>query len=456
MNRKEIWLKAILESAAEISKLGRAHSGGLLGPADLLLSEQRAAEPQRQRLDAFRRAVANLLTQVNNYLDLSNIESGQFQLEKADFDLKHLLEQTLDKMAAPARARQFTLKLVVVPGIPRTLAGDPTRLHQILANLLQQAVQFGDSGEIRMTAEADAANPCRVHFSMKFSGSPVPDEQAESIVLCRTLLREMGGELCVYNEAGESKAFTFDVLFAAATRTQTAPAAKPERLKMLIAEDSEDSRFLLQEFLKRGPYEVTFAANGKIAVEAALSQQFDLILMDIQMPVMDGLAATRLIREAEQRAGRTPVPVLALTAHTRKADIDLSLAAGCNAHLSKPISKSGLLETLQKFSPKIRVPDVSIPVGMEEAARRYILAKKNDVPRLQGMVEAGEFETLREVARDLRGTGSSFGFPDLTRLGGLMESSAKEGNAEELGEQLLEMSRYVQEASVGAEALLQR
>jgi len=350
------------------------------------------------------------------------------------------------------------LKLVVVPGIPRTLAGDPTRLQQIVANLLNNAMQFANGEEIRMTAEADAGNPCQVHFSVTFSGTGMPDDQREGIGLCRTLLHEMGGELCLHNEPGELKAFTFDVRFAPATKAQTAAAAKPELLKILIAEDSEDSRFLLQEFLKRGPYEVTFAANGKIAVEAALSQRFDLILMDIQMPVMDGLTATRLIREAEQRAGRAATPLLALTAHTRKADIDLSLAAGCNAHISKPISKSGLLETLQKYAPKScgtgAPAGVSIPPGMEQAARRYILAKKDDVPRLREMIEAGEFERLREVARDLRGTGSSFGFPDLTRLGGLMECSAKEGKAEELGAQLLEMSRYVQEASAGVEGVL--
>jgi CheY-like chemotaxis protein len=454
-DRKEIWLKAILESAAEISKLGRAQSGGALGVGDLLLSDQRASQPQRERLDAFRRAVANLLTLVNNYLDLSNIESGQFELEKIDFDLKLLLEQTVERMAAAARGRNLMVKLAA-SGIPRTLAGDPTRLQQIVANLLKNAVQFADAGEIRLTAEANAANPCQVHFGIAFSGSGMPDDQREGIGLCRTLLREMGGELCLRNSPDEAKAFTFDVRFAPCMAVQPEPAPQPELLKILIAEDSEDSRFLLQEFLKRGPYDVTFAANGKIAVEAALSRQFDLILMDIQMPVMDGLAATRLIREAELRAGQSPTPVLALTAHTRKADIDLSLAAGCNAHLSKPISKSGLLETLQKYSPKVSVPDVSIPVGMEEAARRYILAKKNDVPRLRGMVEAREFDRLSEVARDLRGTGSSFGFPDLTRLGGMMESSAKDGNAEDLAAQLLEMSRYVQEASAGVEVLVQR
>jgi CheY-like chemotaxis protein len=469
-NRKEVWLKAILESAAEISQLGRAaraHSDALgarvLGVEDMLLSDQRATEPQRERLEAFRRAVANLLRLVNNYLDLSNIESGQFELEKVDFDLKLVLEHTLDKLGAAARAKNLVLKLALVPGIPRTLNGDPIRLQQILANLLNNALQFADGGEIRVTAQPGEASACQVHFSVTFSGTGMPRDQRDGLGLCRTLLREMGGELFLRNAPGEAKAFTFDVRFAAGlaanvAKAQEVPAAKPELLKILIAEDSEDSRFLLQEFLKRGPYEVTFAENGKTAVEAALSRQFDLILMDIQMPVMDGLAATRLIRNAEQRAGRAPTPLLALTAHTRKADIDLSLAAGCNAHISKPISKSGLLETLQKYSAKIRVPavpvGVSIPAGMEEAARRYILAKKNDVPRLRQMVEQREFDRLGEVARDLRGTGSSFGFPDLTRLGGMMESSAKSGNADDLAAQLLEMSKYVQEASAGVEVLL--
>jgi CheY-like chemotaxis protein len=356
--RKETWLKAILDSAAEISRLGKAvrtHSNAARGLADLLEetdSRGEVQEPQRRRVDAFRRAVANLLTQVNNYLDLSNIETGEFQLETFDFDVKVLVDQTLAKLAPEAEARELRFRSVLVPGIPRTLSGDAVRLQQILANLLSNAIQLASGEEISLTVAADESNRCHLHFEVKFSGTALPDDNLEGFGLCRILLRQMGGEVCIQSEPGKGNSFAFDVRLSPSLRTtMAAQQAQPQLMKILVAEDSEDSRFLLQEFLRRGPYEVTFAENGKIALDAALSQQFDLILMDIQMPVMDGLTATRLIREAEERDGRAHVPLLALTAHTRKADIDLSLAAGCNAHVSKPISKSGLLETVQKYAP---------------------------------------------------------------------------------------------------------
>jgi CheY-like chemotaxis protein len=360
-NRKEKWLQAILESAAQISQLGRAvrSNAGLplglpLGVAGLYeefdkRTVQDLREPQRQRVEAFRRAVASLLTRVNNYLDLAHIDTGHFQMEKADFDLKLVLEQTLEKMCVPAQAKDLILKLVLLQGMPKILSGDPGRLQQILANLLDNAIEDADDGEIRLTAGADASNIYRVHFGVLFRATGLLDDKSEGIRLCRALLRQMGAELNLRSAPGADSEFFFDVQFAPAETARTTAPNPPDAAKILIAEDSEDSRFLLQEFLKRGPYQVTFAENGKVALEAALAQPFDLILMDIQMPVMDGLTATRLIREVEQREGRVPVPLLALTAHTRKADIELSLAAGCNAHISKPVSKSGLLDTIQKY-----------------------------------------------------------------------------------------------------------
>jgi CheY-like chemotaxis protein len=366
--RKETWLKAILDSAAEISRLGKAvrtHSNAARGIADLLHeidTRSESQEPQRRRVEAFRRAIDNLLTQVNNYLDLSNIETGEFQLETVDFDVKVLIDQTLAKLAPEAEARELRFRSVLVPGIPRTLAGDAVRLQQILANLLSNAVQFAIGQEIRLTVAADECNRLRLHFEVAFNANAIPEHNREGIGLCHILLRQMGGELRILREPETGSSFSFDVLLSPASHTGiTAPPAQPQLMKILVAEDSEDSRFLLQEFLKRGPYAVTFAENGKVALDAALAQQFDLILMDIQMPVMDGLTAARLIREAEERAGRAHVPLLALTAHTRKADIELSLAAGCNAHVSKPISKSGLLETVQRYAP----PTTPVPADLD-------------------------------------------------------------------------------------------
>jgi CheY-like chemotaxis protein len=232
-------------------------------------------------------------------------------------------------------------------------------------------------------------------------------------------------------------------------------AADERKLRLLIAEDSDDNRFLLEEYLKAEPYEITFAENGALAVDKALSQPFDLILMDVQMPVMDGLSAARLIRESEKRTGRNPVPLLALTANAHGEDVGLSKAAGCNAHVSKPISKQDLLNTVRKFTRrnaahKDEAEDlaISIPSGLEQAAIRYIRSRKNEVGRLQELARAEDFEAVRSLAHNIKGTGTSYGFPNLTRLGRLIEVASIEGDAGALGEQLLELARYVEEAEV--------
>jgi CheY-like chemotaxis protein len=295
----------------------------------------------------------------------------------------------------------------------------------------------------------------------------------------------MGSELVTHSQPDGGSSFSFDILCASDSQQSAAPIDVTEEMqvtevmavqesnkaeipeppkiepqvtaadliKILIVEDSEDSRFLLQEFLKKGPYEITFAENGRIAVEAVTSKTFDLILMDIQMPVMDGLAATRLIRELERKQGRTKTPLLALTSNARKADIELSLAAGCDAHVLKPISKMELLNTVRKYAPaqstRVTPPlvELNIPHGLEDAAKRYISSKIEDMPRLMRYLEAGEFEQLRILAHDIKGIGTSYGFPNLTWLAGQIETAANEKNSTDLSNRMLELFRYTKDAA---------
>jgi CheY-like chemotaxis protein len=367
---QQIWLQAMLESAAELSTASRAirtPANAASGIADLLW-EQHLGQTEREPVEVFRSAVTSLLNRANEILELSNLESGRFELEHIDFDLRSIVDRALRAIGAKAQAKRLTLKSKLSPGLPGTITGDPIRLRQILANLLDKAVTLGQKGEIAISVDWQSTSQTQLHFEVTYNGI-----QAETSIagylgrtgltsdLCRKLALKMGGKLDWRSEPGKGGAFTFDVDFACGSHEKCAErttAAKPasaasahQLVRLLIAEDSEDSRFLLREFLKKGPYELTFAENGKEAMDAAGSQPFDLILMDIQMPVMDGLTATRLIREGEREAGRPATPLLALTGNARKADIELSLAAGCNAHVLKPISQSELLKTIQRYAP---------------------------------------------------------------------------------------------------------
>ena len=599
----------------------RTPMNAILGMADLLW-ESDLESFQRRYVEVFRRAGANLLTLVNDILDLSKIESGQFELEQIDFDLNEVFDQTLQMIRPKTNAKGITLTASIQPGLPCALMGDPTRLQQIISNLLGNAVKFTEAGEIRFAVAADTANPHRLLFEVSDSGIGIPASRLEDIFndftqaessttrrfggtglglgICRRLVNRMGGELDVRSEAGKGSCFTFDAIFSPSSQAklprpeltsglsgrrvliiddiytnrlifaemcrvwgmkavecdgastalsalETAiqngetmdliivdrfmretdglelvsqirkicpqvpflmitsdnvpgdqtralqlgiteyavkPVRRPEllrlivkilgaadrtkaerlaatnnalhqpdfKIRLLIAEDSEDNRFLMEEYLKRGPYEIRFVENGQLAVEAAGSGSYDLILMDMQMPVMDGLTATRLIREAEQKEQRQAVPLVALTANARQEDVQLSRAAGCNAHVSKPISKRELVRSIDEYARRagpVSTPSsltINIPAGLEEGAKRYIKSRKSEIPRLFALVTQQNFEQVRILAHNMKGTGTSYGFPDLTRLGRLMEASAKNQNGSELGQQLPELEKYVNAA----------
>jgi PAS domain S-box-containing protein len=609
--------RAKTDFLSAISHEIRTPMNAILGMADLLW-ETELNDLQRRYVEVFRRACSNLLSLVNDILDLSKIESGRFELEQIDFDLNNIIEMTLELIRPKIRAKRLTLTSRVAPGTPTLLVGDPLRLQQILANLLGNAVKFTDVGAIGLTVRSNPSEPLRLHFEVTDTGIGIPADKVDGIFqdftqaeistsrrfggtglglgICRRLVKRMGGQLNVRSTPGEGSTFYFDAVFAASSLEERnrselinglagkrvlivddnqtnrlifaemcrawgmhtaecekaadvlprlraadeerqpfhlvmldrliqetdgvetvsqirqsyphlpilmtsseqvpgdqtkilgfgaagyavkpvrrpellrligtllgsaaeapAPAAAPaparvSKVRILIAEDSEDNRFLLQEYLKGSPFQIKFAENGKQAVELATSEPFDIILMDMLMPVMDGLQATRLIREEEKRAGKSPVPLLALTASARAEDIAQSRAAGCDAHLSKPISRQDLLETLKKYTKQETGGDqtaflpISIPPGLEEAAKHYIRSRKRELQQFVELIDKADYGQIRRLAHNMKGTGTSYGFPDLTRIGKVMETSAKEENASDLTATLIELSRYVQEA----------
>ena len=233
--------------------------------------------------------------------------------------------------------------------------------------------------------------------------------------------------------------------------------ARPlETTNVLIAEDSPDNRLLLQVYLKNTAYVPTLADNGAQAIEQFMCGEFDLILMDMQMPIMDGLAATRAIRSYERAQGWPSVPILALTANALAHDTEASYKAGCNAHLSKPISKQKLLSALDTYGHALR--DllhsrpiwIAVPGELEEFAPKYLESRRLEMPALEQLLLASDFESIQKQAHDLKGTGASFGFGELSRLGAALESSAKERNADEIASQLRQMSNYLNRVQLSA------
>ncbi len=218
-------------------------------------------------------------------------------------------------------------------------------------------------------------------------------------------------------------------------------------LRILIAEDSPDNRLLLHAYLKQGPYLLTFAENGVEAVDKFQAAPFDLVLMDMQMPLMDGLAATRAIRAFECSQNRTPVPIVALTAAAMAQDSEASLKAGCDAHLSKPISRQRLLGALGDYGKAFPIL-VEAPETLEGYATDYLHARTLEVPELLHLLAASDFEGLRKKGHDLRGSGASFGFSEITVIGEALETSARSRNRDGVTLQLQKFGDYLNRVQV--------
>jgi len=227
------------------------------------------------------------------------------------------------------------------------------------------------------------------------------------------------------------------------------PRAKPARpqpvARILIAEDSEDNLILTTAYLKDGAFELEFAGNGQIAFEKATSGKPDLVLMDVQMPVMDGLQATRAIRQWEAATHAHPMPILALTAHATGEEVSRSMEAGCSEHLTKPIKKTTLLEAISRhIAGTIRIAP---PAGLEGLIPTYLARIRRDMDSILADVDSDRDSDVCRAARrwghQLKGSGEGYGFPEITRAGAALESAAMADNHDEIRTQILSLAAYL-------------
>lgn len=261
------------------------------------------------------------------------------------------------------------------------MIGDPMRLRQVLMNLVGNALKFTDQGHIIIRTESDG--PDRLRFTVVDTGIGIPEEklgdvfekftQVDSTIsrkfggtglglaICKRLVELMQGQIIVKSEVGIGSSFEFSVYLPPAdhvvTKSLSQVRSEPQasipnrRIRILLVDDLEDNRDLVVLFLKDTPYVIDMAENGAEAVEKFHQGDYDLVFMDMQMPVMNGLQATAAIREWERKQGCSPTAVVALTAHALKAERDKSLSAGCTAHLTKPIKKQDLLQAIAVYAP---------------------------------------------------------------------------------------------------------
>jgi CheY-like chemotaxis protein len=219
-------------------------------------------------------------------------------------------------------------------------------------------------------------------------------------------------------------------------------------LRILLADDSEDNRFLIRAYLKSTNCLLDEVANGEMAVQKFVAGRYDLVLIDVEMPVMDGYSATRAMRAWEQDQGRSPTPILALTAHALKEQARSSLNAGCNAHLTKPIRKETLLEAIDRYAARDHDQALRVQVRVEDGLRDIVPGfldnRKKDVARLNSALEASDFETIRQLGHRMKGTGAGYGFPLITEIGSDLEEAAQAPDAARIRRRVEELDRFLE------------
>jgi CheY-like chemotaxis protein len=240
--------------------------------------------------------------------------------------------------------------------------------------------------------------------------------------------------------------------------------AKPAMAyRILVAEDSPDNRLLIEVYMKGSPHHLTFAEDGKATVDQFSASDFDLILMDMQMPVMDGLAAARTIRAIEQERGSGSIPIILLTANVRPQDVSMSRDAGCNAHLPKPISKTKLLSAIEEYGRHMKPPEetakgalqpikIEMPPDLEHIVPGYLANRRKEVPEMFELLAASNFKRLATLGHNLKGTGEAYGFAELTRIGADLERSAKHTDPGALRAQLIELRDHLSRVEIFAGA----
>jgi signal transduction histidine kinase/CheY-like chemotaxis protein len=371
---------------ATISHEIRTPMNGILGTTELLLDSPLSPSQRHYAKTAHGSATA-LLALVDDVLDLSRIDSGKLTLRQTPFDLRGLVGDAVDLMAAVARDKPILLDCSLPAGLPERVVGDPVRLRQLLVNLLNNAVKFTERGRVDLAVsllDVEADGALRLRFDVHDTGIGIAREHLDSVfdaftqadasttrrhggsglglAIAKELVELMGGRLGVDSRPGVGSTFWFELSMQPADGVPEAePApAEPEddslSARVLLAEDDAVNQMVVEAMLTRLGCEVEVAEDGAAACTAAALGRYDMILMDCHMPVMDGFEATRQIRddEAQRHAARTPI--VALTADALEGDRERCLAAGMDDYITKPVSSATLAGIVERWTGRKTLP----------------------------------------------------------------------------------------------------
>jgi len=487
---------------ANMSHEIRTPISGIIGASEMLLLSNMSND-QKDTIGMIKNSAASLLTIINDILDLSKIEAQKLEILREDFDLYESLKNILVPFSIEVHQKGLEMSLNILPEVPQFLSGDPHRLGQVLRNIVGNALKFTDQGRILITVKNvyNQTYPVHLLFSVSDTGQGIPENKIPELFktysqvdyspqkkregtglglsISKKIVELMGGSIWAESKLEKGSTFYFTVVFdKAKTETPQKPVGiqyeidrqHMSPLRILLAEDNKLNQKFVSCLLNQSGHQVFCVNNGNEVLEAMEQMMFDLILMDVQMPELDGVAATKKIRSSQNDKINSDIPIIALTAYAMKGDRERFIDAGMDDYITKPVNfnelkwimtrvlntrRKNYTESLPSNNQTNRLPSLDRQTGLHrvkgkedllnELYQMYIADLPELIQKMETAVENSDFETLSNTAHRMKSTSGTIGAVQSQHLSHQIEIASRNHNLKKVNQLFPELMDEVKQ-----------